>query len=89
MFLKSDYVRGSVDFVLLGLISSAFGLYVVGHVILVIGLLRRRPWWRGLVALVVPPLAPFWGYEAGLRSAVLLWIVSLVVYVASLTAAAL
>jgi len=89
MFQKSDYVREYVDFVLLGLISGALGLHVVSHVMLVMGLLRRRPWWRGLVAFVMPPLAPFWGYEARLYGAVALWVISLVIYVASLTAAAL
>jgi hypothetical protein len=89
MFQKSDYVRDEVDFVLLGLLATAFGLHVVAHVMLVIGLVKRRPWWRGVVACVVPPLAPFWGYEARLRGPVALWIVSLIMYVASLTAAAL
>jgi hypothetical protein len=89
LFPKTDYVRGYVDFVLLGLLVFAFGLHMVAHVMLVIGLLVRKPWWRGLLAFVVPPLAPFWGYEARLRGPVALWIGSLVVYVASLTAAAL
>ena len=89
MFRKSGYIAGSVDLALLGLLSVAVGLHLVAHVTLVIGLLQRRPWWRGLVALVVPPLAPFWGYEAELRGRVTLWVVSLAVYLASVTAAAL
>ena len=44
---------------------------------------------RARVALVVPPLAPFWGCEAKLRGRVTLWVTSLVVYLASVTAAAL
>ncbi|HYJ08574.1 MAG TPA: hypothetical protein VEX18_06185 [Polyangiaceae bacterium] len=51
--------------------------------------MRRKPWWRGLVALVIPPLAPFWGYEAELRGRVTLWVATLAVYLASVTAAAL
>lgn len=89
MFPKSGYVGRSLDLALLGLLSVAVGLHVVAHVTLVIGLLRRTPWWHGLVALVVPPLAPYWGYEARLKGRVTLWLVSLAVYLASATAAAL
>ena len=89
MFRKSDYLGRSLDLALLGLLSVAVGLHLVAHVTLVIGLLRRDPWWRGAVALVVPPLAPFWGYEAHLRGRVTLWVVTLVVYLATVTAAAL
>jgi hypothetical protein len=78
-----------LDFVLVALLTTAFALHAVAHVTLVIGLLRRDPWWRGLVALVIPPLAAFWGYQARLRRRVALWVVSLVVYVGSLIAAAL
>lgn len=74
---------------MLALISGAVGLHLVAHVTLVIGLLRRAPWWRGLIALFVPPLAPYWGYEEKLRGRVTLWVASLAVYVASVTAAAL
>jgi hypothetical protein len=89
LFLKSGYLAGRVDLLLIVLLSCAFGLHVVVHVTLVIALLRRRPWWRGLVALVLSPLAPFWGYEARLRARVALWIGTLIIYLASLTAAAL
>ena len=87
MFRKSGYVGGRLDYALLGMISVAVGSLVVAHVTLVIGLLRRRPWWHGLVALLVPPLAPYWGYEAKLRRRATLWVTSLVVYLASETAA--
>jgi hypothetical protein len=89
MFRKSGYVCGRLDFALLALISVAVGLHLVAHVTLVIGLLRRDPWWHGLVAFVVPPLAPYWGYEARLRGRVTLWITTLAIYLASATAAAL
>lgn len=89
MFLKSGYVGRRLDFALLGLLSVAVGLHLVAHVTLVIGLMRCGPWWHGLLALVVPPLAPYWGYEARLRKRVTLWVLSLVLYLASVTAAAL
>lgn len=88
MFRKRGYLGPSLDLALLGLICVAVGLHLVAHVTLVIGLLRRKPWWRGLVALLVPPLAAFWGYEAMPRR-VTLWLLTLAVYLASRTAAAL
>ena len=89
MFQKSGYLGRSVDLALYALLCVAVGLHLVAHVTLVIGLWRLGPWWRGLVALLVPPLAPFWGYEAKLRGRVTLWVASLAVYLASATAAAL
>jgi hypothetical protein len=89
MFPKSGYLAGALDFALLALISVAVGLHLVAHVTLVIGLLRRDPWWHGLLGIVVPPLAAYWGYEAKLRGRVTLWVVTLAVYLASVTAAAL
>ena len=89
MFRKSGYVGRRLDFALLALIGVAVGLHLVAHVTLVIGLLRRDPWWRGLVAFVVPPLAPYWGYEAKLRGRVTLWLTTLAIYLVSVTAAAL
>ncbi len=89
MFPKSGYLGRALDFVLLASISVAIGLNLVAHVTLVMGLLRRDPWWHGLVGLLVPPLAAYWGYEAKLRVRVTLWVASLAVYLASATAAAL
>jgi hypothetical protein len=89
MFRKSGYVGGRLDFALLALISVTVGLHLVAHVTLVIGLLRRNPWWHGLVALLIPPLAAYWGYEARLRGRVTLWVTTLAIYLASVTAAAL
>ena len=89
MFRKSGYVGGRLDFALLALISFAVGLHLVAHVTLVIALLRRDPWWHGLVAFVVPPLAAYWGYEARLRGRVTLWITTLAIYLVSVITAAL
>lgn len=46
--------------------------------------LRQRPRWRGLLALIVPPLAVIWGFRAGYRRASVLWLVAVVVYVIAL-----
>ena len=58
----------------------AFAALVSTHATLAAGLLARRPRWRGLVALVVPPLAPWWGWQERMRVRGVLWIVCAVAY---------
>jgi len=70
-------------------LSASLGLLLASHVALSIGLAQLGPWYRGLIAFVVPPLAPFWGYSGKLHARSLLWIVSLVAHVGCLTAAAI
>jgi hypothetical protein len=50
--------------------------------------LRQRPRWRGLVALVVPPLAVIWGLKAGWKGIAAVWLGAVGVYVLALIAAA-
>ncbi|WP_438016117.1 hypothetical protein WMF18_35525 [Sorangium sp. So ce315] len=60
----------------------AFATWVTVHVALAARLvLRSRPRWRGLLALVVPPLAPMYGFRQGWRRMSTLWLVFLIVYV--------
>ncbi len=63
-------------------LSVAFAAWVTDHVALSVGLLRRAPRWRGLVALVIAPLAPVWGFGARLRVRSVLWVVLACAYVA-------
>ncbi len=70
----------------LALIGS-FALLVTAHVALAAGLARKRPRWRSPVALLVPPLALYWGHGAGMRLRSALWLGSLVLYLAALAAA--
>ena len=61
---------------------------VTSHVVLAYRLVSdARPRWRGFVALVIPPLAPIWGYREGFRRTSTLWLAALVLYVAALAAA--
>ncbi len=53
---------------------------LAAHVVLVAGLARRGSWGRALVALLVAPLAPWWGWEAGLRAAAIAWAAALLLY---------
>jgi hypothetical protein len=57
----------------------AFAALVTLHVLLVLGLAARHPRWRALVALVVPPLAPWWG-RATMRKRAVAWVVAAVGY---------
>lgn len=62
----------------------AFAALVTAHVALVAGLAARPPRWRALAALVVVPLAPFWGRAERLHVRTLTWLVSAAAYVALL-----
>jgi hypothetical protein len=53
---------------------------VAAHVVLVVGLARRGHGGRAALALVVAPLAPWWGWSAGLRAATIVWGVALALY---------
>ncbi len=64
-------------------LTASFAFLVTSHVALCFGLLRRRPRWRAPLALVVPPLAPFWGLEQGLRWRAGLWLLALTGYIVS------
>jgi hypothetical protein len=71
----------SRDELVAGALVLAFAVVVTAHVTLVVGLAGRAPRWRALVALVVPPLAPYWGWD-GLRRRSVLWMVGAVLYAA-------
>lgn len=60
----------------------SFAVLVTSHVALVYGLTMQRPRWRGPVALLVPPLAPFWGVTARMYLRSAFWLMSLLVYAA-------
>ncbi len=68
-------------------LAASFGALLASHVALSFGLGRKGPWHRGLVAFVVPPLAPFWGYHGKLHARSLAWIVALSIHLLCLMAA--
>jgi len=70
-------------------LAASLGLLLASHAALSFGLARLGPWHRGLIAFVVPPLAPFWGYHGKLHGRSLLWIVALAVHLFCLIAAAI
>jgi hypothetical protein len=75
------------DATVLSMLLVAFATLVTAHLALVFGLSRRAPRWRGLVALVVAPLAPWWGWRERMRARGALWMAAAVVYVIALALA--
>ena len=72
------------DTVVVASLVVAFAFIVTAHAAIVFGLVRRRPWWRALVALAVPPLAPYWAWREQMRSRAAIWAASLAIYVTAL-----
>ena len=70
-----------MDYLIIGALVGSFAVMVTAHVAIAVGLVLEKPRWHGLLALVVCPLAPFWGMQAGMRVRSGLWIGALMVYV--------
>ena len=68
--------------VLAAIVALALVTFLGAHVALLSTLFARVPRYRGLVALAVPPLAPYWGWRVELRTRVYVWLGSLAVYAA-------
>ena len=65
------------------LMLGSFFLWSLTHLALALRLTAKaRPWYRGLVALVVVPLVPYWTYREGWRRSASLWVALLASYVA-------
>lgn len=69
------------EVVSLGLVG-AFALLVTAHVTVVAGLAARTPRWRALLALVAPPLAPWWAFRGGMKRRTAAWLAGAIAYVA-------
>ena len=72
----------------LAVLILAFATLVTVHIALAGRLaLRSRPRWRGLLALVVPPMAPIYGFREGWHRTSALWVGAVLVYTAALLVA--
>jgi hypothetical protein len=69
-------LRPALGFVLFG----AFVALVAAHVAIAVGLARKGAWARAALALLVPPLAPWWGWSEGMRRRTIAWGTALSVY---------
>lgn len=73
--------------VLLALLVS-FATFLTAHLAIAGRLLfQREGRWRGLVAVIAPPLALLWAVRRGWRASAVLWAGSVVVYAVALIAA--
>jgi hypothetical protein len=70
----------SRDLALTLALSAALAAWVTVHVALAVGLLRRPPRWRGVVAFFVAPVAPFLGFAAKLRVRSVMWLAFAIAY---------
>lgn len=68
------------DLVVFAWLVVAFAALVTAHVALVWGLAKREPRGRALAALVVFPLAPYWGVREHMRVRAALWMAFGVAY---------
>lgn len=69
-----------VDLLGIVLLSVAAGLLAVAHVALLVKLARERPRHRALLALFLPPLAPYFALEQKRYGWSGLWVLSALVY---------
>lgn len=77
------------DVAVLVVLVVSFAAFVTAHLALSLALAMRPPRWQGPVALIVAPLAPFWGLKAGLRKRAVAWLVSVAVYAVARVVAAI
>jgi hypothetical protein len=65
-------------------LALALALLTVAHVGLAVGLARKGTHWRvrAAISLIVLPLAPWWGWQAGLRKTTFVWGAALALYTA-------
>ena len=70
------------------LVLLSFATLVTAHVAICARLVWRvRPWYRGIAAFFVAPLAPWWAFEQGWRKSGLVWIGAVLAYVVGLVLA--
>ena len=65
----------------------AFATLLTAHLFIAVRLTLNKPRYRGIVALVVVPLAPLWAYEKRWRAAFWCWLTAVAVYTVALVVA--
>jgi hypothetical protein len=68
------------DIVVVALLTVAFAFAITMHVVIVFALAKHKPRWRALVALIVPPFAPYWAWREHMRKRASCWIGAVLVY---------
>ena len=82
--------RAVKEIVVVAALLLSFATLLTTHIAIGVRLTWRvRPRYRGLLALLVPPLAPVWAYEQRWRRMGALWVGSVLIYTAALVVALL
>jgi hypothetical protein len=69
--------------VIAALAAASLVVFVGVHLALLVALGTKTPArYRALIALVVPPLAPYWAWQGGAKRSVYLWGFALTFYTA-------
>ena len=72
--------RAGMTSFFIGLVALSL-LVVLGVHVTLLGLIaRQRPRYRAAVALLVPPLAPYWAWRSGVRVPVYVWGTAVLLY---------
>jgi hypothetical protein len=69
-------LKGALPYLLVVTLVAHAGV----HVAIAVGLARRRAFARAALALFVPPLAPWWAWQAGMRARTYGWAATLSLY---------
>lgn len=70
----------SRDLLVFASLALLVGIAVTAHITTLVGLARRTPRWPALVALFVPPTAPFFAARAGMWVRAAFGVIGLVGY---------
>ena len=66
-------------------LGLALVVETAAHLGLLVGIAKGDPRrWRALVAFLIPPLAPYWGWQLGLTRRTYAWLGALAVYAIAL-----
>ena len=69
------------------LLLVALLTFTAAHLTIVVRFARAREWRKAALALLLPPLAPLWGWRAGMRTPVYAWTGALTIYALGVAAA--
>ena len=84
---RARYEERGLKLALPWLLLLALLVHASAHVAIAVRLAVARQWRRAALALFFPPLAPVWGWRAGLRALVYAWTGALAVYALGVAAA--
>jgi hypothetical protein len=77
------------DTIVLAVLVLSFATFVTTHLVIAVRMIWRvKPRYRGVVALVVPPMAPVWAWGQRWTKLASLWVGAVVIYAVALGIAA-